>query len=69
MSTSSVEGRKFSGNFEFFVKAKGIRGAEIKNISVHRREYEVLFQSDARFKVTDRVKSGDTWKIYMEEVS
>lgn len=65
-STSRAAGSSFGGNLRLVIESK--TGVHVKAISLHPGEDEVLFRSEAKFRVL-RVDEGSSLvTIYMEEV-
>jgi uncharacterized protein len=73
MSTSTKPNGVFSGNVRFVVKAHGKRAADIKKLSSHASEDEVLFAAKTYFKVnkveklSQKLHSGADTVIHLEE--
>jgi hypothetical protein len=74
MSTSNKKPNGvFSGNVRFIVDAKGKRGANIKQLSHHGTENEILFAAKTYFKVhkletlKTPLSTGATTVIHLEE--
>lgn len=65
-STSRSSGSSFGGNIRLVIDSK--TGVHVKPISLHPGEDEVLFRSDAKFKVTKIDEGTSLVTIYLEEV-
>lgn len=67
-STSSNHSQTTKGNTRYVITAKGRRGANIRKLSHHGSENEVLFQSRTFFKVTQvQGTPGGPMTVHMEE--
>lgn len=67
--TSTSTGKGFHGNTRFSITAKGKRGHDIKKLSEHSGEKEVLFQARTFFKVTkvEGTPGSSFMHVHMEE--
>ncbi len=67
--TSTSTGKGWSGNTEFEITAIGKRGSNIKKLSNHPGENEVLFAAMTNFKITKvDGKPGGKMIVHMEEM-
>ena len=69
-STKSGHSQTEKGNTRYVITAKGQRGADIKKLSHHKDEGEILFQARTFFKV-NKVEGtpGSAMTVHMEEWS
>lgn len=65
-STSRDASRSFGGDIRLVIESK--TGVHVKAISLHPSEDEVLFPSNARFRVLEVTESGGRVTIRLEEV-
>lgn len=65
-STSRSAGSSFGGNIRIVIDSK--TGVHVKPISLHPGEDEVLFRSDAKFRVTQIDEGSSMVTIHLQEV-
>ncbi len=65
--TSTSTGEGFGGNVKFKITSKS--GKDIKKLSTHQSENEILFKSGTRFKVSKVEQKHGLHYIHMEEMS
>lgn len=65
-STSRASGSSFGGNIRLVIESK--TGVHVKPISLHPGEDEVLFRSDAKFKVVKIDEGSSMVTIHLDEV-